>query len=70
MAQKIPIYIPTYISNATYSPARVLPRIFFYNGQVECETFYVKDEYNSANGVSAFTACDEDILALPVAVAV
>ena len=42
MAQKIPIYIPTYISNAEYQPARVLPRLLFYNGLVECESFYIE----------------------------
>jgi len=43
MAQIIPIYIPTYISDVNYSPARVQPRLLYYNGQVDCETFYVKD---------------------------
>ena len=58
MAQIIPIYIPTYISNAAYAPSRVLPRIFFYNGQVECETFWVKNENNSAQAVGAFPYFD------------
>lgn len=43
MSQIIPIYIPTYISDQNYSPARVQPRILFYNGQVDCEPFYVND---------------------------
>lgn len=43
MAQIIPIYIPTYISDQSYSPARVQPRLLFYNGQVDCEPFYVND---------------------------
>lgn len=44
MAQQIiPIYIPTYISDQNYSPARVQPRLLYYNGQVDCETFYVKN---------------------------
>ncbi len=58
MAQIIPIYIPTYISNATYSPARVLPRIFFYNGQVECEPFFIKNETNLAIAQNAFPYFD------------
>jgi hypothetical protein len=37
---RIPIYIPTYISSINYEPARVLPRLFFYNGLVECEPYY------------------------------
>jgi hypothetical protein len=40
MSQTIPLYIPTYISSADYQPARVLPRLFFYNGQIECQTWY------------------------------
>lgn len=41
MAQKIPIYIPTYIGDQNYAPARVQPRLLYYNGQVECETYYI-----------------------------
>lgn len=58
MSQIIPIYIPTYISNQTYAPARVLPRLFFYNGQVACEPFYLKNESNAASPVSAFPYFD------------
>jgi len=58
MAQIIPIYIPTYISNATYAPARVLPRIFFYNGQIDCESFYVKNENNTAIAIDKFPYFD------------
>lgn len=43
MSQIIPIYIPTYISDANYSPARVQPRLLYYNQQVPCEPFYVND---------------------------
>lgn len=56
--QKIPIYIPTYISNQTFAPARVLPRLFFYNGQVECEAFYIKNESNASYPVYAFPYFD------------
>ena len=42
MAQNIPIYIPTYISSVNYDPARVQPRIFFYNGPVSCSQYYVQ----------------------------
>jgi len=42
MAQKIPIYIPTYISSIDYAPARVQPRIFYSNGMLGCETYYVQ----------------------------
>ena len=40
MSQSIPIYIPTYISDATYNPSRVLPRLLFYNGMLECQPWY------------------------------
>lgn len=43
MAQIIPIYIPTYISSINYEPARVQPRLLYYNNQIPCEPFYVND---------------------------
>jgi hypothetical protein len=52
MAQIIPIYIPTYISDAAYKPARVLPRLFFYNGMVECETWYLESGSAAFGGVT------------------
>ena len=42
MAQKIPIYIPTYISDQTFSPARVQPRVLYTNGMEECEPYYIQ----------------------------
>jgi hypothetical protein len=42
MAQNIPIYIPTYIGDQNYGPARVLPRLLFYNGNVDCQTYYLQ----------------------------
>jgi len=42
MAQIIPIYIPTYISDASYNPNRVLPRLLFFNGLLECEQYYIE----------------------------
>ena len=41
MATKQKIYIPTYISSITYQPARVQPRILFYNSTKDCETYYI-----------------------------
>jgi hypothetical protein len=43
MSQIIPIYVPTYISDANYSPARVQPRLLYYNSPLACETFYIND---------------------------
>lgn len=42
MSQKIPIFIPTYISAENYAPARVQPRLLYSNGMVDCETFYIQ----------------------------
>lgn len=56
--QKIPLYIPTYINSAEYAPSRVQPRIMFYNGQVDCETFYVLDSNNVLNAVNQFPYFD------------
>jgi hypothetical protein len=58
MPQIIPIYIPTYISDQNYNPSRVQPRLLYYNGQVNCETFYVKDASNAANQVNQFPYFD------------
>jgi hypothetical protein len=58
MSQRIPIYIPTYINNAQYEPARVLPRLLFYNGQVECETWWISDQNDAANSQNTFPYFD------------
>jgi hypothetical protein len=58
MSQKIPLYIPAFINSAAYTPARVVPRIYFYNGQVDCETWYIADQYNSARAQTAFPYFD------------
>jgi len=58
MSQIIPIYIPTYISDVNYSPSRVQPRLLYYNGQVDCETFYVKNGSNASNPVNQFPYFD------------
>lgn len=49
-SQKIPIYIPTYISDQNYSPARVQPRLLYYNGQVGCEQYYLQGFYGHDTG--------------------
>jgi hypothetical protein len=41
MATKQKIYIPTYISSVTFQPARVQPRLLFYNGLKNCEEYYI-----------------------------
>jgi hypothetical protein len=58
MSQIIPIYIPTYISDVNYSPSRVQPRLLYYNGQIDCETFYVLNQSNGPNPVNQFPYFD------------
>lgn len=58
MAQKIPIYIPTYISAANYAPARVQPRLLFYNGLVECEDYWFLSSSGSATQIDYFPYFD------------
>jgi hypothetical protein len=56
--QKIPLYIPVFINSATYTPARVLPRLYFYNGQVNCESWYMSDGNNASREQTAFPYFD------------
>jgi hypothetical protein len=35
------IFIPSYIGSVDFQPARVLPRIFFYNGLKDCDPYYI-----------------------------
>lgn len=58
MSQKIPIYIPTFISSIDYNPAVIYPRLFFYNGKVDCETYYMKDQDNSSISKAVFPYFD------------
>jgi hypothetical protein len=39
---KGPIFIPTFISTVEYKPARVSPRIFFYNGLKLCDPYFIE----------------------------
>jgi hypothetical protein len=52
MSQIIPIYIPTYINNADYTPARVLPRLLFYNGLLDCQTYWIESGSATFGGVT------------------
>jgi hypothetical protein len=51
MSQIIPIYIPTFISDQNYNPSRVLPRLFFYNGLIDCEEWYFESGSLTTSGV-------------------
>ena len=52
MSQRIPIYIPTFISDQTYNPSRVLPHIYFYNGLIDCQTYYIESGSLTTAGTS------------------
>ena len=52
MSQRIPIYIPTYINSIEYTPARVLPRLFFYNGLIDCEQYWIESGSAAFGGVT------------------
>jgi hypothetical protein len=47
----IPIYIPTYINSPEYTPARVQPRLLFYNGMLDCESYYIESGSTGFGGV-------------------
>ena len=52
MSQIIPIYIPTFISDQNYNPTRVLPHLYFYNGLIDCETYYIESGSLTTAGVT------------------
>ena len=52
MSQIIPIYIPTFISDQNYNPTRVLPRLYFYNGLIDCESYYIESGSLTQSGVT------------------
>lgn len=47
MPQRIPVYLPTFINSVDYKPARVLPHIYFYNGTIGCEPYYIEHRATS-----------------------
>ena len=52
------IFIPYFISNEQFAPARVLPRLFFYNGTKQCDIIKVQ-YYNTGSTlvtIDTFTA--------------
>jgi len=52
MSKSIPLYIPAFINDQEYSPARVLPRLFFYNGMLDCEPWYFEHRITTNNVIS------------------
>jgi len=47
--QKIPIFIPTYIGDQSFAPARVQPRLLYYNGTLGSEQYYLNGFQNTSN---------------------
>lgn len=41
------VYIPTFIANESFEPARVQPRLFFYNGQIDVPEYRVRSLFDS-----------------------
>lgn len=58
MSQKIQIYIPTFISDQNYNPNRVLPRLYFYNGTIESEQWYINQRGFGSLPVNEFPYFD------------
>jgi hypothetical protein len=52
MSQIIPIYIPTFISDQNYNPTRVLPHVYFYNGLIDCEGYWIESGSAAFGGVT------------------
>jgi hypothetical protein len=52
MSQIIPINIPTYISDQNFNPTRVLPRLLFYNGLLDCEQYWMESGSLTNSGVT------------------
>ena len=55
---KIPIYIPTFISSVTYNPVTVYPRLFFYNGKLDCEPYWFINGNNTPIQQTSFPYVD------------
>jgi hypothetical protein len=56
MSTKQRIFIPTYISSVDYQPARVQPRILFYNGLKDCEPYFIASGSAALGSNDAFEA--------------
>ena len=58
------IFVPKFISSVTSAPARVLPHIYFYNGQTNCEAWFIEGYSGSATTSSA-TIVTQSVTAFP-----
>jgi hypothetical protein len=48
----VPMWIPYYIADDKYTPARVLPRLYFYNGLVESQKYWIEGYQASTSSVA------------------
>ena len=46
------MWIPYYIADGRYTPARVLPRLYFYNGLVDSQRYYIEGYFSSTGSVT------------------
>ena len=53
------LYIPTFISDDKFNPARVQPRAFYYNGKITAPEYEFYHWTNPNGFTSAFTTLDE-----------
>jgi len=47
-----PMWIPYYIADEKYTPAKVLPRLYFYNGLVNSQDYYFEGYTSSTGSIS------------------
>jgi hypothetical protein len=51
-SSQYPMWIPYYIADGRYTPARVLPRLYFYNGLVDSQRYFIEGYLNSTSSVA------------------
>ena len=52
------VYIPTFISSIDYKPARVLPHLYFFNGMLQCDQYFIENEVGEPEQQSYFPYFD------------
>ena len=53
-APQYPVYVPYYINGDMSGPARVLPRVMFYNGLLPAPQYYIQGYFTSTGSAPAF----------------
>jgi len=52
------VYLPTFISSIDYKPARVLPHLYFFNGMLECDQYFIENGVGEPNPQTSFPYFD------------